>query len=170
MSLATVNDFPWAGDIGTSSIDGLTQLTRSSGISFQVSSAYRSTSTTYHGTHNAIDIVSSTASMEEIAKYLKTYSTYLLELIHSGGAGYYVKNGKVVNADFYSAEIAGHKDHVHLASTLSALAAASNHDSAKDSLGNASSSIGKGSGCAAVIVGSVGLISLLSGLAHHLLG
>lgn len=160
MALATVAEFPWASDIGVPSINGLDQLCRSSGLSYSISSSYRSTSTTYHGTHNAIDVVSSVGTMADLAAYLKGYAPYLLELIHSGGEGYFVKNGKVVDRDFYAAEIPGHYNHVHLASTLTALAAVSSKDTQKGS---------GGAGCLATVVtiGGSSLAAILE--AVHLL-
>lgn len=164
MALATVADFPWAGDIGVPSIDGLDQLCRSSGFTYRISSAYRSTSTTYHGKHNAIDVVSSVGTMKDLAAYLKGYAPYLLELIHSGGDGYFVKNGKVVGRDFYADEIPGHYDHVHVASTLTALAAAS--ISARPDNGPAE---GNGSGCLSVILMGAGSLATVATLiATHL--
>ena len=121
--------FPWAGDIGTSAINEIQALARSSGIAFSATSTYRPGDPGWHGTMNAVDMATSTDQMARLAAYLYQYSPYLLELIHSGGDGYFVKNGERVSASYYGSEtVNGHYDHVHCASTLSALRAAATGD------------------------------------------
>lgn len=122
-------DFQYGGGTGTPSIAELTALVRSSGLPFTISSSYRPGDPGYHGSQNAIDIVSSPDTMKQIARYLMQYQAYELELIHSGDPGYFVKNGKVVSAAFYGPDtVSGHYDHVHLAGTLAGMQAASQGD------------------------------------------
>jgi hypothetical protein len=59
--------------------------------------------------------------MAQIAAGFYGISNRLLELIHSGGGGFFVKNGARVGASYYASEIAGHYDHVHVAANASAL-------------------------------------------------
>lgn len=121
--------FPWSSDVGTSSITAIEALARSSGITFTVTSTFRAGDPGYHGKSNAVDMASSTASMDRLAAYLYQYSPYLLELIHSSTAGpdnggWFVKNG--VRGYHYPADIVSqHYNHVHCATTMSALQAAS---------------------------------------------
>ena len=117
------SSFPFGSDIGVSSIAEIEALERSSGVPFSVTSTYRPGDPLYHGKHNAVDSVSSSANMIKMAAYLYQYSPYLLELIHSGGGGFFVSNGK--RYDHFSAQIvADHWNHVHCAATLSGLRAA----------------------------------------------
>lgn len=117
--------FPWSSDVGTSSINEIQALARSSGISFTATSTYRPGDPGYHGSMNAVDMASSAQNMKDLAAYLYQYSAYLLELIHSNG-DFFVKNGKRVDAAFYGAQtVSEHFDHVHCATTVSALRAAS---------------------------------------------
>jgi hypothetical protein len=122
-----VSGFAFSGDTGTSSINEIQALMKSSGVPYTVSSTYRSNGgTDWHGTHNAVDSYSSAANMDKLAAYLYQYSPYLLELIHTSGngGGFYVKNG--VRDYAYSAAIKQeHANHVHIAATLSGLRAAS---------------------------------------------
>lgn len=130
-------DFPYTGDIGKSSIAALKALADSSGIILSIGSGYRPGDRGLHGKQNAIDLFGSQSAMRQVSLYLKQYAPYLLELIHTDptipGGGVYVKNGKVVPQSFYDGPdittggniIAGHVDHIHLASTMSALIAAS---------------------------------------------
>lgn len=122
--------FQWRFDIGTSSLNGIEALARSSGVSFSVTSGYRPGDPGYHGSQNAEDLASSTENMAQLAAYLYQYSPYLLELIHSdqnqSGGGWFVKNGERVNANYYGAKtVSEHYNHVHVATTPSALQAAS---------------------------------------------
>lgn len=122
--------FQWRFDIGQSSLNGITALARSSKVDFSVSSGYRPGDPGYHGFQNAEDLTSSTENMAQLATYLYQYSAYLLELIHSDqaapGGGWFVKNGKRVDANYYGAKtVSEHYNHVHVATTLSALQAAS---------------------------------------------
>lgn len=117
--------YQWTTDIGQPSTAQIEALARSSKVPFTVTSSYRNEPTSWHGYHNAVDMASTTVNMINLAAYLYQYSTYLLELIHSGGDGYFVKNGQRVTAAFYGSDVADHFDHVHCAATVSALLAAS---------------------------------------------
>lgn len=137
--------FPWTGDIGTSSIAEIQALARSSGIAFSATSTYRPGDPGWHGTMNAVDMATSTDQMARLAAYLYQYSAYLLELIHSGGDGYFVKNGERVTASYFGAQtVSEHYDHVHCASTVSALRAASTGDKAIPSGADADKIPGRG--------------------------
>jgi hypothetical protein len=128
--------FPYGGDIGVDSIPGLTALANSSGITLAVVSSFRPGDLGYHGSQNAIDLAGSAESMRIVAAYLLQYAPYLLELIHTNsampGGGAYVHNGVVVPQAFFDGPdittggniIQGHRDHVHLAATMSGLQAA----------------------------------------------
>jgi len=61
------------------------------------------------------DAPSSNTGPKNAGKFGRSHSP-LLELIHKGGRGYAVKNGKKVNgAQFYASVWDGHADHVHVA-------------------------------------------------------
>ena len=119
------DDFPYGFDVGVPSIAGVVALAHSSGVQFSVTSTFRDEAGSYHQTSNAVDMASSAGGMAELASYLYQYSAYLLELIHSGGGGYFVKKGRRVTANFYGDSIvADHYNHVHCAATMSGLQAA----------------------------------------------
>jgi len=127
--MPNTGSYQWTSDIGTSSIPDIQALARSSGVAFTTTSTYRNEPGSWHNYSNAVDMASTTAGMVQLAAYLYQYSPYLLELIHSGGSGFFVKNGQRVTADFYGAQtVSEHYDHVHCAATVSALLAASNGD------------------------------------------
>lgn len=120
-------DFKYGGDVGQNSVLGMTLFAKSTGIPFTISNAegMASGATSYHARNNAIDMVSSAGNMQALAKELYWYSEFWLELIHSGGMGYFVKNGKRVPGSFYGAAIIQqHYSHVHFAATPSGVAAA----------------------------------------------
>lgn len=106
----------------------MTALCRSSGVPFTIGSAYRPGDPLWHGQENAIDIFSSPSGMTQIAAYLYNYSEFLLELIFctdlASRSGYFVDNGKRYE-HFSQKTCQEHTNHVHLASTNSALRAAS---------------------------------------------
>ena len=125
VSLTTLSFTPGV-QWGEGTVPGATDKTlatwlQSSGIPFTVSSAYRPGSTAGNGPDNhslgrAVDCVSPTR-MQDLAAWVRAHASQVTELIHSGGPGYFVKNGKVVTADFYgAATVAAHHDHVHVAS------------------------------------------------------
>lgn len=125
MGTPSTGKFPYASDVGTRSIEGIESLARLSGVPISVSSTVRTDDPgSWHYYQNAVDMVASTASMVVLAAYLYQYSAYLLELIHSGGDGYFVKNGERVSRAYYGDTIvAQHYNHVHCATTMSALQA-----------------------------------------------
>lgn len=87
-----------------------------------VSSGYRPGDPGYHGAGLAADLIGGgAAGMQTMAAGFYAMSGRLLELIHSGGPGYFVKNGARVGSSFYASEIAGHYDHVHVAANNNAL-------------------------------------------------
>ena len=119
--------FAYGGDVGTPSYTEVENFCRGLGVSFTVSSDLRSDgSNSYHNTGNAADLTSSAGQMSQLAKILwSNYYPYMLELIHSGGSGYFVKDGKQVSASFYGADtVSQHYDHVHVAMTVSGVTAA----------------------------------------------
>lgn len=59
--------------------------------------------------------------MVKLAAFFQKLTPFLKELIHSGGGGFFVKNGRPVPRSDYGSEVAGHYDHVHGAATLEAL-------------------------------------------------
>ncbi len=87
-----------------------------------VSSGYRPGDPGYHGAGLAADLIGGgAAGMAQMAAGFYGMSGRLMELIHSGGGGFFVKNGARVGASFYASEIAGHYDHVHVAANNNAL-------------------------------------------------
>lgn len=116
--------FQFASDVGQSSITAIQALSRSSGVTFSVTSSYRPGDPGYHGSSNAVDMATSATQMVKLASYLYQYSPYMLELIHSGGPGFFVKDGQR-DYRYPSDIVAQHFSHVHAAMTLSGLRAAS---------------------------------------------
>lgn len=114
----------FSGGVGVPSWRNLIALEKASGIPFTVSSTVRPGAHDYHGTGNALDSYSSAANMVRMARYLMGYAPYLLELIHSGGGGFFVKNGRRVGASYYRSVVAGHYNHVHVAATNAGIGAA----------------------------------------------
>ena len=119
-------NFAYASGEGQSCWQSIVEFCRKSGIQFSVSSSVRNEAGSWHNTGNAVDLVSSAGSMQQLAKWLQdNYTPYLLELIHSAGPGYFVKDGKRVDAAFYgAATVSEHYNHVHVAMTSSGIAAA----------------------------------------------
>lgn len=121
--------FAWAKDVGVHSYAQIEAAANRSGIDHKVSSDFRPGSITitgnisYHARGNAVDFVSSKALMVDFAKWwASNYGPYILELIHSGPGAPNIKNGA---SHKYSQDIVNqHYDHVHVAITLSGLAAA----------------------------------------------
>jgi hypothetical protein len=112
-----------AAGLGAVSYPAIIALARQSGVPFTVSSTQRN-SNDYHGRGLAVDMYDSVANMVRLARHFYRMSAYELELIHSGGGGFFVKNGKRVGAGFYGSEVANHYNHVHVAMTNPAVAAA----------------------------------------------
>jgi hypothetical protein len=112
---------------GTGSVDLVPRITafeRQSGVPFTVTSGYRAGDPGYHGKHMAVDAADSTQNMASLAKWLYGRAPYLLELIHSGGPGYFVKDGSTTSADTYRSVVAEHYNHVHTAMSEAGLLAA----------------------------------------------
>lgn len=96
-------------------VDQIVAFERKSGVPFNVTSGVRN-SNDLHGQGMAVDTADSAANMVKLASWLYGYSPYLLELIHSGGAGFFVKNGAKKGKAFYgAATVAEHFSHVHTA-------------------------------------------------------
>lgn len=95
-------------------VEPITNFAARSGVPFNVTSGMRNTND-YHGRGMAVDMASSVGNMVRLAKWLYQYSSQELELIHSGGGGFFVKNGKRVGSSYYKSEIPSHFNHVHLA-------------------------------------------------------
>lgn len=108
---------------GAASWPSIVSLARASGVPFNVTSTQRNTDD-YHGRGLAVDMASSTANMAKLARFFYNMSSFELELIHSGGGGFFVKNGRRVGADFYRSVIGQHYNHVHVAMTNPAVASA----------------------------------------------
>jgi hypothetical protein len=142
--------FAFGGDVGVGSYTEIEKFCRGSGVSFSVSSGLRSEAGSYHGTGNAEDLISSAGSMQQLASWLyNTYAAYMLELIHSGGTGYFVKNGTKVPATYYGAStVSQHYDHVHVAMTLSGIAAARGANPSGTVVDTGVGGSSNGSGCA----------------------
>lgn len=145
--------FPYAKDVGVPSIAGIELLARASGLEIKPISTYRPGAKGFHGTQNAVDFGGSPMLRRTLAAYLYQFSAYLLELIYTDpgvpGGGYYVKNGHRVPQSRYSAPdidfpqvniIDNHRDHVHVATTMSGLRAmsANREEIAKQALEEAS--------------------------------
>lgn len=173
MAAYATGNYEFASDAGTNSISALTQLADSSGVPFTVTSAYRNEANSWHSQYNAIDMSSTQADMTQLANYLLQYHEFLLELIHTNadGSGAYVKNGVIVDADYYGAvTVSEHRDHVHMAGTLSAMVAAEKATSQAEMADTQIDTSGCGKQAAAglllVIGGGVWLVQMVSLLVH----
>lgn len=117
--------FAFGNGVGDNSVRAIVALANKTGEPFQVTSTVRSLGSPgsptadYHTTGNAVDFVENSAEgMARFASKIYQYAPYLLEEIHSGGKGYFVKKGQRVGRDFYGgAVVSGHYDHVHVAAT-----------------------------------------------------
>lgn len=88
----------------------------------RVSSGYRR-SNDYHGRGLAADLIGGgAAGMARMARGFYGMFGRLIELIHSGGGGFFVKNGRRVGASYYRSVIGQHYNHVHVAARRDALA------------------------------------------------
>lgn len=103
-------------------VDQIVAFERKSGIPFNVTSGVRN-SNDYHGKGMAVDTASTAGNMQNLASWLYGFSPYLLELIHSGGPGYFVKGGKKVGSGYYKSVVAQHYNHVHTAMNQAGLLA-----------------------------------------------
>jgi phage-related protein len=112
---------------GSAAADAIIAVAHKSGVPFNVSSTGRpgSTSTSgksdYHSQGLAVDMTSDPGNMVRLASYFMGFAPALLEEIHSGGGGFFVKNGKRVGASYYGAEVPLHYNHVHIAAGASAM-------------------------------------------------
>lgn len=117
------------GGVGVSSINQLVAIMAASGVPHRVTSTYRSTSTTYHGSYNAADFGGPTPGVDtpdlaRVAAFWATYGPGLLELIYSGPGAQYWKNGVRVASSVFAAVLDIHHNHVHTAATLDSLSKA----------------------------------------------
>lgn len=120
-------EFKYGSDVGVPSYNDIIAFERRSNIAFSVTSTTGGShvSGSFHYKGNAVDTTSSAGQMQQLAAWLYNYAEFMLELIHSGGSGYFVKNGKKVAGSYYGAStISQHYNHVHCAMTLSGIAAA----------------------------------------------
>lgn len=133
--LPDVTSFPYGRGIGTPSWQNIISLAKTASIPFNVTSTVRIEQLLghpdYHNTGNAVDVAASPQNMIELARWFQqNYTPYLLELIHSGGGGFFVKNGRQVDASYYgSSTVSQHYNHVHIAMTNDGYNAASGHPS-----------------------------------------
>lgn len=112
---------PMIGGPSGSSVEAIFNIARRFNPAVTVSSGFRNTAD-YHGQGLAADLIGGgKTGMIDIARGFYGMSNRLLELIHSGGGGFYVKNGQRVPASFYRSVIASHYDHVHVAANRNAL-------------------------------------------------
>lgn len=102
---------------GGRSVERLIAMVKSTGMNYTVNSTDRPGDPGYHGQGKAVDFG---GDMNGIAGFFMKTAGALLELIH-GDSHSFVKNGKVVGADFYGAETVaqhaswGGNEHVHVA-------------------------------------------------------
>lgn len=166
--------FKYASDVGVPSYHEIEAFERKSGIAFSVTSTTGGShaSGSYHYKGNAIDTASSAGSMQQLAAWLYGYAPYILELIHSGGSGYFVKNGVKVGASYYgAATVSQHYNHVHCAMTLSGLAAANGANPSGTQVQNVALQTGllpSFNGCAFPVAGAgAGIVAVVGGLLLH---
>lgn len=89
----------------------------------RVSSGFRFGDPGYHGRGLAADLIGGgAAGMVRMARGFYGISGRLLEEIHSGGGGFFVKNGQRVGSGYYRSVIGEHYNHVHIAARKDALA------------------------------------------------
>jgi hypothetical protein len=113
---------PMLGGPGGNSLAAILAVARRFYPGAAISSGYRPGDPGWHGTGLAADLIGGGAGgMAAIAAGFYSISNRLLEEIHSGGGGFFVKNGIRVPASYYASEIAGHYDHVHIAANANAL-------------------------------------------------
>lgn len=130
----STGNYKYASDLGVRSIEGLVELARSSGINIRVGSSYRPGDPGWHGQQNAVDLFGSVSDMTRLAAYLVQYAVYLGELLFTPPTAYVLDNGRVAGGYYVdngvrlssaSRSVAEeHRDHVHLAATVSGLMAA----------------------------------------------
>lgn len=112
----------YLGRDNSNSINAILTVARRFYRGARVSSGYRPGDPGYHGRGLAADLIGGGArGMATIARGFMGMSGRLLELIHSGGGGMFVKNGKRVGAGYYRSVIGQHYNHVHVAARKDAL-------------------------------------------------
>lgn len=145
-----------------------------SNIPFTVSSTNggKHVTNSWHYSSNAVDSYSSAGDMQRLAGWLINYAPYIGELIHSGGKGFFVKNGEVVPGSRYGAKlISEHYNHVHLGMTLSGVKAAEgqqgNSGTISTEQAGTASHLKLTSGCLPTAASVLILISSISGLMYE---
>jgi len=109
------------GSGGGSAIANIMAIARSIYPGARMSSGFRRGDKGYHGQGLAADIIGGGATgMAHIARGFYAIGGRLLELIHSGGGGFFIKNGRRVSSSYYRSVIAGHYNHVHVAKRANA--------------------------------------------------
>lgn len=129
-----IASYAYGHDVGQDSDNAIIAFAQSSGFPVNVSAIAPDKSPPhtddggYHSTHNAVDFAGSLSVMDEFAAWAIKFAPYILELIHASnsapGGGYFVHNGQVVGSSVYSAVLADHYNHVHLAMTPSGVTGA----------------------------------------------
>lgn len=104
---------------------GIAITSQSSGFTGNPGRGSGHVANSYHYWGNAVDSSSSAGNMAALAKWIyDRYWAQTLELIHSGGGGFFVHNGVKVAGSYYGATLVSqHYNHVHWAITMSGLAA-----------------------------------------------
>ncbi|TAK89383.1 MAG: hypothetical protein EPO06_12030 [Burkholderiaceae bacterium] len=103
---------------------GIVEAARHSGVPFVVTSTLRPGAPDWHGQGKAADMAASPANMAALAAFFYRFAPYLLEEIHSGGGGFFVKNHARVGAGYYGPQlVAQHYNHVHIAADSAGVAA-----------------------------------------------
>lgn len=131
-----IASYLYGHDVGSNSDDAIIAFAKTSGIPVNVTAIAPDRQPShlddggYHSTHNAVDFSGALNVMDSFSAWVIKYAPFILELIHASasapGGGYFVHNGQVVGSGVYSAVLADHYNHVHLAMTPSGLSAASN--------------------------------------------
>lgn len=112
---------PNLGGPSGSSVDSILTMARRFLPGVTVSSGFRNTND-YHGRGLAADLIGGgPEGMAAIARGFYGISGRLLELIHSGGGGFFVKDGQRVPASYYRSVISEHYNHVHVAANRNAM-------------------------------------------------
>ncbi|MGH3679084.1 MAG: phage tail tape measure protein [Natronosporangium sp.] len=118
------------GKSGDSSVGAIAAVARRFHSGARVSSGHRPGDPGYHGRGLAADLVGGGAKdMARIAAGFYRMSGRLIELIHSGGGGYFVKNGHRVGPGYYRSVLGEHYNHVHVAARRDALLGSYRHGS-----------------------------------------
>lgn len=111
------------GTSGTSAVANILAIARGfyAGARLSTGGGYRPGDPGYHGRGWAADLIGGgAAGMARMARGFYGISGRLLELIHSGGGGYFVKNGRRVGPAYYRSVIGSHYNHVHVAKRANA--------------------------------------------------